>query len=36
VSWADRSVGGGFGVMLDDVIAGVYAVLVLLIAMKIF
>jgi phosphatidylglycerophosphatase A len=28
VSWADRRVGGGFGVMLDDVIAGVYALLV--------
>jgi phosphatidylglycerophosphatase A len=25
VSWADRSVRGGFGVMLDDLIAGVYA-----------
>lgn len=28
VSWADRQVGGGFGVMLDDVIAGAYALLV--------
>ena len=25
VSWADRRVGGGFGVMLDDAIAGIYA-----------
>ena len=25
VSWADRSVGGGLGVMLDDLIAGIYA-----------
>jgi phosphatidylglycerophosphatase A len=25
VSWADRKVGGGLGVMLDDVIAGTYA-----------
>jgi phosphatidylglycerophosphatase A len=25
VSWADRRVKGGFGVMLDDVIAGIYA-----------
>jgi len=25
VSWADRQVEGGFGVMLDDVFAGVYA-----------
>lgn len=29
VSWADRKVGGGFGVMLDDAIAGMYAALVL-------
>jgi phosphatidylglycerophosphatase A len=29
VSWADRKIGGGFGVMLDDVIAGVYAALAL-------
>lgn len=29
VSWADRRVKGGFGVMLDDVIAGLYAALVL-------
>jgi phosphatidylglycerophosphatase A len=29
VSWADRDVGGGLGVMLDDAIAGVYAALVL-------
>lgn len=30
VSWADQKVGGGFGVMLDDVVAGVYALAVLL------
>jgi phosphatidylglycerophosphatase A len=29
VSWADRRVGGGFGVMLDDVLAGGYAALLL-------
>jgi phosphatidylglycerophosphatase A len=29
VSWADRAVKGGFGVMLDDVLAGVWAALVL-------
>lgn len=29
VSWADRRVKGGLGVMLDDVLAGVYAALVL-------
>jgi phosphatidylglycerophosphatase A len=28
VSWADRRVGGGVGVMLDDVLAGVYALIV--------
>lgn len=25
VSWADRDIGGGLGVMLDDVLAGIYA-----------
>jgi phosphatidylglycerophosphatase A len=29
VSWADRNVRGGFGVVLDDVVAGVLAALVL-------
>ncbi|MBA8888423.1 phosphatidylglycerophosphatase A [Dokdonella fugitiva] len=29
VSWADRRIHGGVGVMLDDVIAGAYAALVL-------
>ena len=29
VSWADRTVKGGFGVMLDDVLAGGYAAVVL-------
>ena len=28
-NWADRRVKGGFGVMLDDVFAGIYAALVL-------
>lgn len=28
-SWADRKIPGGFGVMLDDVIAGVYAAIAL-------
>ncbi len=32
VSWADRNVGGGLGVMLDDVLAGLYAALIILIA----
>lgn len=35
VSWADRKVGGGFGVMLDDVIAGGYAAMVLAFVMRI-
>lgn len=29
VSWADRNVGGGFGVMLDDALAGLLAGIVL-------
>ena len=33
VSWADSTVSGGFGVMLDDVIAGLYAAVVLLLAL---
>ncbi len=32
VRWADRKVGGGLGVMLDDVIAGAYALIVLQLA----
>ncbi|HET8941336.1 MAG TPA: phosphatidylglycerophosphatase A [Rudaea sp.] len=36
VSLADRKIGGGFGVMLDDVIAGVYAALVLVFGLKYF
>ena len=30
IGWADRRVHGGFGIMLDDLLAAVYAVLVLL------
>ncbi len=30
VSWADRKIKGGFGIMLDDVLAAAYAVLVML------
>ena len=33
-SWADRSVKGGFGAMLDDVIAGAYAALALALALR--
>jgi phosphatidylglycerophosphatase A len=32
VGWADRRIGGGFGVMFDDVLAALYAASVLLIA----
>ncbi len=32
VSWADEKVGGGLGVMLDDVIAGIYALMVMQLA----
>jgi phosphatidylglycerophosphatase A len=33
-SWADRVVKGGFGVMLDDALAGIYAALVLTLLMR--
>lgn len=33
VSWADRRVRGGLGVMLDDAFAGIYAALVLTLAL---
>lgn len=36
VSWADRRVKGGFGVMLDDAFAGVDAAITLVIALRIF
>lgn len=36
VSWADRNVEGGLGVMLDDVLAGAYAALVLAFALHTF
>ncbi len=32
VSWADRKIGGGLGVMFDDVLAALYAVAILLAA----
>ena len=34
VSWADRSVEGGLGVMLDDVLAGFYAAFVLALLLR--
>jgi len=36
VSWADRTVRGGLGVVLDDVIAGVLAALVLQLSVGLF
>ncbi len=35
VRWADRHVTGGLGIMLDDLLAAVYAVLVLLVLLAI-
>ncbi len=32
VGWADRRIGGGFGVMFDDILAALYAAAILLIA----
>ena len=32
IGWADRRIGGGFGIMFDDVLAALYAAVVLLIA----
>lgn len=29
INWLDRKVGGGFGIMIDDVLAGIYAFVVL-------
>jgi len=36
VSWADRKLTGGFGIMADDVLAAIYAALVLLIGRAFF
>lgn len=36
IGWADRKVAGGLGVMLDDIIAGVMAVVVWIIVMMFF
>jgi phosphatidylglycerophosphatase A len=36
VGWADRRVSGGFGIMLDDVLAAVYAALILLVITGVF
>jgi phosphatidylglycerophosphatase A len=34
IKWLDQKVGGGFGIMIDDVIAGLYAWLLLMITMR--
>ncbi len=36
VNWADRRVGGGLGVVLDDIFAGVYAGAILLVIFSFF
>ena len=36
VSWADSKIAGGLGVMLDDVIAGIYAALGLTLALRLW
>ena len=36
VLWADRAIKGGVGIMLDDIFAGVYAALALLVVRIIF
>lgn len=36
ISWCDRVVKGGFGIIIDDVLAGVFSICVLLLLMKIF
>jgi phosphatidylglycerophosphatase A len=33
VSWADRRIKGGFGVMFDDILAGLYGAAVLLVVL---
>ncbi|MEO5623512.1 MAG: phosphatidylglycerophosphatase A [Dokdonella sp.] len=35
VSWADRSIKGGLGVMIDDVLAGIYAAIVIVISARV-
>lgn len=35
IRWIDRRVGGGFGIMLDDVLAGFYGLLVIQIAARV-
>ena len=34
IGWLDRRVGGGFGVMLDDLVAGLFTALVMLVVIR--
>ena len=34
IGWLDKKVSGGFGVMIDDVLAGIYSMLVMLLVSK--
>jgi phosphatidylglycerophosphatase A len=36
VSWADRKIKGGLGVMLDDILAGVYGGAILIVVAWVF
>lgn len=36
VKWADRRVAGGFGIMIDDVLAGIYAWICMLILIRLW
>jgi len=36
IRWLDRRVGGGFGIMIDDLLAAVYALVVLIAAGRLF
>lgn len=36
IGWLDRRVGGGLGIMVDDLIAGLYTVAVLLVALSLW
>ncbi|MBL4772198.1 MAG: phosphatidylglycerophosphatase A [Alcanivoracaceae bacterium] len=34
IGWLDKKVSGGFGVMIDDVLAGIYSMLVMLVVVR--
>ena len=35
ISWCDRNVGGGFGIMLDDVLAGIMALVAMQVCLRV-